>query len=38
MVGGELVPKVYTVTELTASTLSYEDDYGKTHTFTKVTE
>ena len=38
MVGGELVPKVYTVTELTASTLSYEDDYGKTHTFTKVTK
>lgn len=35
---GGKVPKVYTVTELTASTLSYEDDYGKTHTFTKVTE
>ena len=38
MVGGELVPKVYTVTELTATTLSYENDYGKTYTFTKVTE
>lgn len=34
-VGGN-VPKVYTVTKLTSTTLSYEDDYGKSYTFTKV--
>ncbi len=34
-VGGN-VPKVYTVTKLTSKTLSYEDDYGKSYTFTKV--
>lgn len=30
------VPKVYTVTSLTPTTLIYGDDYGKTHHFTKV--
>jgi hypothetical protein len=34
-VGGS-VPKVYTVTELTASTLRYQDDFGKTYSFTKA--
>jgi hypothetical protein len=33
-VGGN-VPKVYTVTELTETTLKYQDDFGKTYTFTK---
>ncbi len=36
-IGGN-IPKVYTVTELSASRLSYEDDFGKSYTFTKVTE
>lgn len=30
------VPKVYTVTELSATTLSYKDDFGNSHTYTKV--
>ncbi len=30
------VPKVYTITKLTSTTLCYEDDYGTSHTFTKV--
>ena len=30
------VPKVYTITMLTQSELSYSDDYGKTHHYTKV--
>ena len=34
-VGGS-VPKVYTVTELTASSLKYKDDFGKTYSFTKI--
>ncbi len=33
---GAEIPKVYTVTKLTATELSYEDDYGKVHTFSKV--
>lgn len=33
-VGGN-VPKVYTVTELTATTLRYKDDFGKSYSFTK---
>ena len=33
---GAEIPKVYTVTKLTATELSYEDDFGKVHTFTKV--
>lgn len=36
MVMGGSVPKVYTVTTLTASTLRYHDDFGKTFSFTKV--
>jgi len=33
-VGGS-VPKVYTVTQLTSTTLKYKDGFGKTYTFTK---
>lgn len=33
---GGTVPKVYTVTELTSTSLRYEDDFGKTFSFTKV--
>ncbi len=33
-VGGN-VPKVYTVTELTATSLKYKDDFGTTYSFTK---
>ena len=29
------IPKIYTVTKLTATELAYEDDFGKTHTFNK---
>ncbi len=34
---GGVVPKVYTVTELTATTLKYKDDFDKSYSFTKVT-
>jgi len=34
-VGGN-VPKVFTVTELTATSLKYKDSFGKTYSFTKV--
>ncbi len=34
-IGGS-VPKTYTVTELTSTTLKYEDDFGKKFSFTKV--
>lgn len=33
-VGGN-VPKVYTVTELTATSLKYKDDFGTTYSFVK---
>ena len=33
---GGTVPKVYTVTELTSTTLTYHDSFGKSYTFTKV--
>jgi hypothetical protein len=33
---GGTVPKVYTVTELTATTLKYHDDFGVNWSFTKV--
>ncbi|MDD4848628.1 MAG: lipocalin family protein [Bacteroidales bacterium] len=33
---GGSIPKSYYVTTLTSSTLSYHDDYGVTHTFSKV--
>ncbi|MBN1990485.1 MAG: hypothetical protein JW783_13865 [Bacteroidales bacterium] len=36
-VGGN-VPKYYKVTELTASTLKYEDDFGVSYSFIKVTQ
>lgn len=32
---GEQIPKDYTLTELTSTTLSYKDGYGKSFTFTK---
>lgn len=32
---GGLVPKVYTIMELTATTLKYRDDYGNTKSFIK---
>ena len=34
---GQPIPKVYTVKTLTSTTLSYEDDYGATFTFSKFT-
>lgn len=34
-VGGN-VPKVYTVTELTATSLKYKDAFGKSYSFTKL--
>jgi len=33
---GGTVPKVYTVTELTATSLKYHDDFGVNFSFTKV--
>ena len=33
---GGTVPKVYTVTELTATSLNYHDDFGVNWAFTKV--
>lgn len=36
--GGSGVPKVYTVTQLTATSLRYRDDFGKSYAFTKVSE
>jgi hypothetical protein len=33
---GGIVPKVYTVTELTETTLTYHDDFGVEWSFTKV--
>lgn len=30
------IPKVYTVTELTSSSLVYEDDFGKSYYFSRV--
>ena len=35
---GGTVPKVYTVTELTATSLKYKDDFGKSFSFTKVSK
>ena len=34
--GGTGVPKIYTITELTSTILKYQDDFGVSHTFTKV--
>jgi hypothetical protein len=36
-IGGS-VPKVYTVTELTSTSLKYEDDFGVKFSFTKVSK
>jgi hypothetical protein len=35
---GGNVPKIYTVTKLTATTLEYHDDYGKYYTFMREEE
>lgn len=35
---GGTVTKIYTVTELTATTLKYNDDFGVNFTFTKVSK
>ena len=35
---GAVTPKTYTVTELSANAFVYNDDYGVTHSFTKVIE
>jgi hypothetical protein len=35
---GGSVPKIYTVTELTATSLKYQDDFGVTFSFTKVSK
>jgi hypothetical protein len=35
---GGKVPKVYTVTELTETSLKYHDDFGVSYSFTKVTK
>jgi len=34
---GEQIPKDYTLTELSSTTLSYKDGYGKSFTFNKCT-
>ena len=34
--GSESVPKVYTLTTLTETTLAYKDDFGNSYSFTKV--
>jgi len=35
---GGSVPKIYTVTELTETSLKYKDDFGKSFSFTKVSK
>ncbi len=35
-IGGSGVPKTYTVTELTATSLKYKDGFNKTFSYTKV--
>jgi len=37
-IGSTVVTKIYTVTELTDSTLIYEDDFGKIFSFEKVAD
>lgn len=34
--GGSGVPKIYTVTELTATSLKYKDSFNKSYSYTKV--
>lgn len=36
MFNGAIVPKTYTVTELSSTAFVYNDDYGVEHSFTKV--
>ncbi len=36
--GWSTIPKVYTIVTLTSSKFVYKDDFGKSHTFTKVLE
>lgn len=36
-IGGN-IPKTYTVTELSETNLTYQDDYGTVHNYTKVQE
>lgn len=33
---GGRIPKSYTITDLSSTTLQYEDNYGKSYNFTKV--
>jgi hypothetical protein len=35
---GQVIPKSYTVTELTSSSLKYKDDYGKSYSFQRMGE
>ena len=36
-IGTGVIPKVYTVTELTSTTFKYKDNYGTSRSFTRVT-
>lgn len=36
MEGGQVVPQTYTLTELSSGALTYHDNVGKEHRFTKV--
>lgn len=36
--GGNQVPKIYTVTQLSATTLAYKDEFNKNFTFTKINQ
>lgn len=33
---GSIVPKTYTITDLTSTPLTYQDKYGRTYTYSKV--
>jgi hypothetical protein len=37
-ISGVKIPKIYTITELTSTRLSYKDDFGRSYSFTKVKE
>lgn len=36
--GNQAVPKVYTVTQISSAAMKWEDDYGMSYQFAKVTE
>lgn len=36
MQSGDKIPKYYTVTELSSTTLKYKDDFGNSYSFSKV--